>query len=124
MNGETQLRALEIKAYTIGSQGGALSDKEKLKLTRAREIEKSGYLFVEERSNPIFEAAYQRALISDERDQSDGQPTTNNPDRTYTEQLAPSPNKTQRDDATNELIEERLFATEEEAIAEQLSIEQ
>ena len=124
MNGETQLRALEIKAYTIGSQGGALSDKEKLKLTRAREIEKSGYLFVEERSDPILEAAYQRALARGEQDQSSDRSATESLDPANIES-APDYARAQKDNALDKLAEERLSVAEEEVIiSEQLSIEQ
>jgi hypothetical protein len=123
MDGETQLRALERKAETIGSQGGALSDKDREKLTRAKEIEKSGYLFVEERSDPILEAAYQRALARGDEDQSSDQPSTESSNRTYAEP-ASGHTRAQRDDASDKLTEEGSSATEEETIAEQLSIEQ
>ena len=111
MDGEIQLRALERKADTIGSQGGALSDKEKLKLTRAREIEKSGYLFVEERSDPILEAAYQRALARGEENQSSDRPITESPGHTYAKS-APSYTGTQRDDTSDKLLGESLSTAE------------
>ena len=123
MDGETQLRALERKAETVGSQGGALSDKERIALVRAREIEKSGYLFVEERSNPILEAAYQRALARGEEYRPSDQPTTGDTDRTHPEPT-PGHARTQRDNISNSLVEKKLSAAEEETITEQLSIEQ
>ena len=62
MDGETQLRALELKEHTIGIQGNTLPEKDHKELLRAREIEKSGSIFAEERLDPILEAAYQRAI--------------------------------------------------------------
>jgi hypothetical protein len=62
MDGETQLRTLERKEQAIGLEGGTFHEKDRKKLLRAREIEKNASIFAEERSDPIFEAAYQRSV--------------------------------------------------------------
>jgi hypothetical protein len=62
MAGEQQLEQLERDEKSAGIEGVAPSSNTQQSLTRARRIEETAMIEGAERKNPIYEAAYQRAL--------------------------------------------------------------
>lgn len=148
MDGESQLRALERKEQTIGLEGKTLSEEERKKLLRAKEIEESGSIFSEERSDPIFEAAYQRVVARGDTDLAGRSKASEIGDADSSVGSAPSLTQrysrreakekedrfkdgtisygevAEKIEQTQEFADDISSAEEEEMLAEQLSIEQ